>query len=95
MFEIFSGLSSSIPAGIYLDSLIRERSHLILVGVAESALELAQFMKKLGMHPAFNEPILVETQAIQEGAIPGLRFHLTVKTFFEEEKEERDDLSAR
>jgi type IV pilus assembly protein PilN len=96
VIDIFEGLSNNIPSGIYLDSLIRNGSQLILVGVSESALEISQFMKLLSAHSAFKEPLLIETQAIQDNAAAhGLRFHLTVKTFSEEGKEETHDTAVK
>lgn len=80
VMDIFKGLSQSIPEGVYLDSFIRNESHLILVGVAGSALDIARLMKSLSTYPAFQDPVLVETQAMQENVASGLRFHLTVKT---------------
>ena len=94
VIDIFEGLSKNIPAGIYLESLIRNGPQLILVGVSESALEISQFMKLLSAHPAFQNPILVETQAIQDNAAAhGLKFHLTVNIL--SEKEETHDTAAK
>lgn len=75
LVDVFEGLSGIIPSGLYLDNFMRERSHLILIGEAESTLALSQFMKQMGEHPSFKKPLRVETQVSPGG---GLRFHLSV-----------------
>jgi type IV pilus assembly protein PilN len=77
--NLMNELNKTIPSAITLEKLIREENKIILIGSAQSELQITLFLKNISKSPFFNQPVLTHITETPGKPEIGRMFELQVE----------------
>lgn len=77
--RMLDALVRVVPEGIALNKIIRDDNNIIILGKAQSEIQITYFMKNLAQSNIFEQPVLTEINSKQTSSGAETEFELRVK----------------